>query len=148
MLSWLAKKVISYNMARARAGDIGPTLRLDASDVTFRFPGDNSWAGEFHGKEQVRAWLQRFVAVGLQIFPDEVVATGWPWGTTVCIRGRDHLLSPDGQIVYENRYVIWAHLAWGLVKDYEVYEDTQRSRGLDDWLGEHRPALASASASA
>ncbi len=144
MLSWLAKKVLSHNMARTRAGDIGPTLRLDAPDVVFRFPGDNSWGGEFRGKAQVRRWLQRLVAVGLQVFPDEVVATGWPWRTTVCIRGHDHLLSPDGELVYENRFVIWGHLAWGRLKDYEVYEDTEKATALDDWLAEHRPALASA----
>ncbi len=141
MLSWLARKAISYNMARTREGDIAPTLRLDRPDVRFRFPGANSWGGEFHGKAAVRAWLQRFAATGLQAFPDEVVATGWPWRGTVCIRGRDHLLGPDGELVYENRYVIWGHLRWGRVTDYEVYEDTEKATALDAWLAEHRPEL-------
>lgn len=141
MLSWLAGKVISHNLARNNAGDIRATLRLDAPDVVFRFPGQSSWSGEFHGKAQVRRWLERFAAVGLQTEPDEIVATGWPWRTTVCIRARDHLRGPDGQLVYQNRFVIWAHLRWGRVTDYEVYEDTEKAVALDTWLAQNRPEL-------
>jgi ketosteroid isomerase-like protein len=141
MLSWLARKVISHNMARSREGDIGPTLRLDARDVKFTFPGRNSWGGEFRGKSQLREWLERFAALGLQVHPDEVVATGWPWRGTVCVRGHDHLRGPDGELVYENRFVIWGHTAWGRLTDYEVYEDTEKSAALDEWIAANRPDL-------
>jgi hypothetical protein len=30
--------------------------------------------------------------------------------------------------------VIWGRVEWGRLKDYEVYEDTQRSKTLDDYL--------------
>jgi hypothetical protein len=53
------------------------------------------------------------------------------------VRGHDHLRAPDGELVYENRYVIWGHLAWGKLKDYEVYEDTQKSKALDEYLAAH-----------
>jgi ketosteroid isomerase-like protein len=139
MYSWLAKKVLARNMARIRAGDYRPVLRMDAKDVQFRFPGDNSWATDLQGKEQLEQWLQRFVDVGLQIFPDEVVAQGPPWNTTLCVRGTIHLDGPDGSRVYENRYVIWGRLSWGLLKEYEVYEDTQKSAGLDDHLAKQEP---------
>ena len=86
MLSWLAKRLISYVMAHTRAGDITPTLRLDHPDVVLRFPGQSSWAGEFRGQAEVRRWLERFVAVGLQVYPEEVAVTGWPWRSTICIR--------------------------------------------------------------
>ena len=134
MLSWLAKKMIARNMAKASAGDLGPTLRMDAEDVRFRFPGNNSWAGELNGKAELEPWLRRFADVGLQIAPDEVVLKGFPWKQTICIRGRDHLDSAEGQRVYENRYVIWGRLSWGLLRDYEVYEDTEKSRALDHCL--------------
>jgi ketosteroid isomerase-like protein len=136
MLSWLAKKMIARNMARASAGDIGPTLKMDAEDVRFRFPGDSSWATELQGKEQLEPWLRRFADTGLQISPDEVVLKGFPWRQTICIRGTDHLDSPEGERVYENRYVIWGRLAWGLLHDYEVYEDTQKSKALDEYLAQ------------
>lgn len=134
MLSWLAKRMIARNMAKASAGDLDPTLRMDAEDVRFRFPGDSSWGGEFSGKAELELWLRRFAAVGIQISPDEVVLKGFPWRQTICIRGRDHLDSPGGERVYENRYVIWGRISWGLLREYEVYEDTQKSKALDGYL--------------
>jgi ketosteroid isomerase-like protein len=134
MLSWLAKKMIARNMERASAGDIGPTLQMDAEDVRFRFPGDSSWATELEGKRKLEVWLRRFADVGIQIHPDEVVLKGFPWKQTICVRGTDHLDSPTGERVYENRYVIWGHIRWGLLRDYEVYEDTQKSKKLDEYL--------------
>ncbi|HVQ58164.1 MAG TPA: hypothetical protein VMS60_04575 [Solirubrobacterales bacterium] len=134
MLSWLAKKMIARNMERASAGDIEPTLKMDAEDVRFRFPGDSSWATELQGKEKLRPWLQRFADAGIQISSEEVVLKGWPWKQTICIRGTDYLDTPEGERIYENRYVIWGHLAWGLLRDYEVYEDTQKAKKLDEYL--------------
>src|SRR5271154_5924882 len=118
MLSWLAKRLICRDLERLRAGDYQPLLRRDARDVRFRFPGDSSWATELQGKGNLEKWLQRFVTVGIQIFADEVVATGPPWRMTVCLRGTDHLDAPSGERVYENRYVIWGHLVWGRLTDY------------------------------
>jgi ketosteroid isomerase-like protein len=142
MLSWLSKQIITRMMAQTRAGNIEPTLRLDADDVRFVFPGDNSWSGEIRGKQELRRWLERLVRVGIKTFPDEVVAAGPPWRTTVCFRGRDHLTGPEGERVYENRFVIWGKLRWGKLYDYEVYEDTQKAKALDEWLAEHEHALA------
>jgi hypothetical protein len=144
MLSWLAKKIVSRNMAHMRAGDYGPTLRLDAKDVRFRFPGDSSWAGEFQGKQELVQWYRRFVGAGLQIFPDEVVAKGLPWQTTICVRGHIYLKTPEGESVYENRYVIWGRLAWGLLREYEVYEDTQQTAALDEYLATQENSAHSA----
>jgi hypothetical protein len=143
MLSWLAKKVIDHNLERLNAGDLGPTMRMDAKDVHMVFPGNSSWATDLHGKDEHKRWLERFVAAGLQIFADEVVSVGFLWNQTVCIRGHDYARSPAGETIYENRYVIWAKLRWGLLKDYEIYEDTQKTGALDAWLTEHgiAPAL-------
>jgi ketosteroid isomerase-like protein len=141
MLSWLGKQLLSYTMARTRAGDIRPSLRLEADDVRLRFPGDNSWGGEFRGKSEVERWLRRFARVGIQIFPDEVVIKGFPWNMTLCVRGHDFLRSPEGELVYENRYVIWGRMAWGKLKEYEVYEDTEKAKGLDEYLAARQPEL-------
>ncbi len=140
MFSWLGKQLISYNMQRLNAGDPAPTLRLDAQDVTFHFPGDSSWSGTVHGKRELRHWLDRFVRVGLQIYPDEVVLKGFPWKQTVCVRGHDHLDSRSGERIYENRYVIWGTLRWGLLREYEVYEDTQKAKALDGYFAANEPA--------
>jgi ketosteroid isomerase-like protein len=141
LLSWLATQLLSRVMARTRAGDIRPTLALDHKDVVFTFPGDNSWSGTFRGKAEVRQWLERLVTVGVKTYPDEVVAVGLPWNTIVCIRGHDDARSPEGEVIYENRFVIWAKLRWGRVQEYEVYEDTQKAKALDDWLEVNEPRL-------
>jgi len=134
MRSWLAKKILDHNMARLCAGDPGPLLRLDHRDIRFRFPGDSSWAADLRGKAELERWLRRFIAAGLTIRADEVVVRGWPWNTTLAVRGTDELRGPGGELVYQNRYVIWGRMAWGLLREYEVYEDTQASKDLDGYL--------------
>lgn len=146
ILSWIAKKLVSRAMARNRQGDISLTLAMDAPDVTLTFPGDNSWSGTFRGKAAVRRWLERMASVRLQTFPEEVVAVGPPWNTTLCIRGYDYLKSPEGETVYENRFVIWGRLKWGRLHDYEVYEDTIKPRALDEWLEVNEQRLVAAAA--
>src|SRR5580658_8989385 len=138
MFSWLGKRMIGRDLERLRAGDYRPLLRRDADDVRFRFPGDNSWATELEGKQELERWLQRFVTVGIQIFADEVIVQGPPWNMTVCIRGTDHMKSAGGETVYENRYVLWGRMAWGRLKEYEAYEDTQASKAFDEYLVRHQ----------
>jgi ketosteroid isomerase-like protein len=134
MLSWLAGKMIARNMRAIRAGDTGPTLAMDAEDIRFTFPGESSFAPGAKDKRGVEQWLDRFVGLGLQIYPDEVVLKGFPWRQTVCVRGHIHLDDPEDGRVYENRYVIWGRIAWGKLREYEVYEDTERARKLDEYL--------------
>jgi ketosteroid isomerase-like protein len=136
MLSWLAGKMIARNMTAIRAGDAGPTLALDADDIKFTFPGDSSFAPGAKGKLELEQWLDRFVELGLQIYPDEVVLKGFPWKQTICIRGQIHLDDPSDGRVYDNRYVIWGRIAWGKLREYEVYEDTQKSKQLDAYLAQ------------
>jgi len=142
MQSWLGHRLISYVMRRSRDGDLRPTLLLDHPDVQFTFPGDNSWSGIYRGRDEVAAWLRRMVDVGVKTYPDEVVVTGPPWRSTVCVRGHDHVDAPDGRRVYENRFVIWGRMSWGRLREYEVYEDTDKPEALDAWLRAERPALA------
>ena len=30
--------------------------------------------------------------------------------------------------------MIWGHISWGLLREYEVYEDTEKSSALDGYL--------------
>ena len=73
-----------------------------------------------------------------------MILKGLPWRQTVCVRGHDHVDSPDGERVYENRYVIWGQLRWGKLKRYEVYEDTHKPVELDEWLARHEQRLKAA----
>ena len=132
--SWLAKKVITRNLQALNRGDIRPTLRMDAPDVHFRFPGTSSWATDVVGRDKGEEWLKRMVATGLQHEAEDVVASGPPWRMTMVLRGTDRFEERDGTLVYENRYVIWALTRWGFIKNYEVYEDTERSVAFDAYL--------------
>jgi ketosteroid isomerase-like protein len=147
MQSWLATKLITLLMGRLRAGDPRLLLATYAPDVALTFPGQNSWSGEYRGKPAVSQWLRRFVATGIQLFPDEVIAAGPPWRTSLLVRARGQLIH-DGAAVYDNRFVIWGRMRWGRLADYEVYEDTQKANELDAWLAEHRPDLFPATVSA
>lgn len=130
----LLRAALQFNLRRLRDGDSGPLLRFYADDVRFRFPGTSSWSGQLTSKRELEAWLARFVEIGLQLHADEVVVAGPPWRTTFCMRCSDELRDETGAVVYENRAVIWGRARWGLVRDYEVYEDTERSLALDAWL--------------
>lgn len=134
MLSWLAGKLMARSTKALREGDLGPTVPLYADDVKFTFPGKNSFAPGASNKTELEQWLNRFVELGLQIYPDEVVLKGFPWKQTICVRGHIHLDDPDEGRVYDNRYVIWGHFRWGTMREYEVYEDTEETARLDQYL--------------
>jgi ketosteroid isomerase-like protein len=134
MLSWLAGKMIARNMRSMRAGDPGPTLAMDADDVKFTFPGESSFGPGASNKRELEQWLDRFARLGLQIYPEQVILKGFPWRQTICVRGYIHLDDPEDGRVYDNRYVIWGRIAWGKLREYEVYEDTEKSRKLDEYL--------------
>jgi ketosteroid isomerase-like protein len=128
------RAALQHNLARLREGDVEPLLRWYAPDVRFRFPGDTSWAIDAHSLDELRPWLERFVRLGLQLYADEISVAGPPWNTIVVIRLHDHCDAPDGTRVYENTGVIFGHMRWGKMRDYEVFEDTERVREFDTWL--------------
>jgi ketosteroid isomerase-like protein len=140
--AWAIRRALEYNLTRLRAGDPRPLLRFYADDVRFTFPGDSSWAVDISSKRELEQWLARFVRAGLQLHADEIVVSGPPWRTTFCIRCHDHAKSPEGEVVYENRAVIWGRMSWGKVREYEVYEDTQKSAAFDEYLAGHEVVAA------
>ena len=133
MFSWLAKLILSRNMARLREGDYRPLLRATLRTSDSASPGDSSFAADLVGKDALEEWLKRFVDVGLQIYPDEVILQGPPGGQRSACVARSSL-DNDGRRVYNHRYVLWGHMRWGLVTDYEVYEDTQEAKRFDEHL--------------
>src|SRR5260370_36801892 len=117
MLSYITFRLISWVMAKTRAGDIRPTLMLDHDDVKFVFPGDNSWSGTFDGKAEHQRWLERLVRVGVKTEPDEVVASGFPWNSRGCIRRPSGAASPQGGAVAAHRFAIFGRLPWAQLAD-------------------------------
>ncbi|MEU6084501.1 nuclear transport factor 2 family protein [Streptomyces sp. NPDC047108] len=128
--------MVRHNARRLAEGDLEPQLRSYADDVRFIFPGRSSWAGEFRGKRAVEKWLQRFVDAGLRIEFDDVLVSGPPWATRVCLRFHDIAEDERGETVYENEGVIYGHVRWGKLTRYMVFEDTQRGEEFDPYLAE------------
>lgn len=142
MFRLIARMMVKRTLRAHLNRDVEAILKTYSKDVRFRFPGNNSWAGEFRGIDQVRPWLQRFHQVGLMFEADEILIGGWPWNTKVALHFTDHLKAPDGTLVYENSGFIYAKGAWGKIREYEVVEDTEKVAALDEWLKSHEQAPA------
>lgn len=146
MYKWLVRRMLRQLIARTRDGDMAPTLAAWADDGHFQFPGESSWAIDTHQKADIEAWYRRFAAAGLQLEPEEILVQGPPWRTTVCVHFTDHATGPDGELVYENRGMLFTRIAWGKVRYGTVYEDTQKVAAFDHYLEAHGPAGAQAAA--
>ena len=135
MLSWLAGKMIARNMkCDPGRGHRADRWRWTTTTSGSPFPATAPSRRARATSGSWRPWLDRFVSLGLQIYPDEVVLKGFPWRQTICVRGHIHLDDPEDGRVYDNRYVIWGRIVWGKMREYEVYEDTEKTRRLDEWL--------------
>jgi hypothetical protein len=131
------RRLFRHNVRRVNEGDPGPLVRTYARDVRFTFPGGSSWGGVFEGREAVERWVGRFVEAGLRLEPEEIVVDGPPWRTRAALRFTDSFTAPDGAVAYENEGVIFARIAWGRLKAYEVHEDTHKTTAFDAYLVEH-----------
>ena len=131
---YIMKLMIRRALRHHQAGNVDALLKFYAENARFVFPGKNSWAGEFQGKQAIAAWLRRFHGAGLKIEPHEIVVGGPPWNMTVCIRITDKATDSAGKVVYENRAVLFGKVRWGKIEFYEVYEDTEKVAALDEYL--------------
>jgi ketosteroid isomerase-like protein len=134
MYAWLVRKMIRRSIDRMNGGDIKPLVTSFAHDARLVFPGRSSWAGDYRGRDQIEAFLDRFVRVGLQAAADEIVVKGPPWNTTICVRFRDEAHAPDGTVVYSNRAVLFMKTAWGKIVSQEDYIDTEKVSAFDEYL--------------
>ena len=135
MYGWLVGRMIRRSVRSLNEGDIQPLLSGYADDVHFVFHGESSWAADIHGKTELEAWLRRFVEVGLQLEPEDIVVAGWtPWSFSVCMKVTDRARGPDGDIVYENKGIIFGKIVWGKIKSYEAFVDTQKVAAFDEYL--------------
>ncbi len=138
MYKWAVRWMIRRNLRALRRGDPGPLVAGYAADAVLVFPGRSSWAGEHRGKAAIEAFLRRFVAAGIVGEPHDIVVNGPPWRTTVCVLFLDHALDDSGNVVYENRAVVFGRIVWGKIVYHEDFEDTQKAEAFDVYLAQHR----------
>jgi|SRR5947209_13380414 len=134
MYRWLVERFTRWLLARLRRGDARLLLALMAKDVHFRFLGNHSWAADFRSRDQTRRWLERYVAVGLQLEPQDIVVSGPPWNTRICTRFTDLAKDTSGTVIYRNEGVLFDRMVWGRIREHISYEDTQRTAEFDEKL--------------
>lgn len=135
------KAKIRYDTRKMMGGDIKPLLFNYAQDATLKFPGESSWGRTYQGKDEIAGFLQRFLDAGIRGEIEEIVVNGPPWSQTAAIRFNDVAKDAAGRVVYENRAVIMATIAWGRITREEVYEDTEKAAAFDVYLEGAEEAL-------
>jgi ketosteroid isomerase-like protein len=126
--------MIRRNVRALEHGDVGPLLAGYADDAVLVFPGTSSWGGEHRGKAAIEAFLRRFVDAGLVGEVHDILVNGPPWRTTVCVLFSDRASSPAGEVVYENRAVLFGRAVWGKIVYQEDFEDTHKVEAFDRYL--------------
>ncbi|HZX54972.1 MAG TPA: nuclear transport factor 2 family protein [Ilumatobacteraceae bacterium] len=131
----MVAKGIRLGYRRVVAGKPRLVVTLAADDVAFTFPGDNSFAGTFHGKQELEGWLRRFASLSPEFRIHDVLVAGPPWNTRVALTFSD-AIGDD----YRNRGMEYLRLRWGKLQQIDVYLNTET---LHDWEQRH-PELAAA----
>ena len=86
------------------------------------------------GKDEIEAFLVRYVEHGLQMEVEDVLVNGPPWNARAAAIVHDWIPGPDGQDLYNNRAVIFVRTRWGRIQFEEDFEDSERSAAYDRLL--------------
>ena len=134
MYKWAVRWMIRRNLDALRRGDPGPLLAGYADDAVLVFPGKTSWSGEHRGKPAIEAFLRRFIEAGIVGEAHDILVNGPPWRTTVCMLFLDRVVDSEGEVVYENRAIVFGRIVWGRIVYHEDFEDTQKAEAFDRYL--------------
>jgi ketosteroid isomerase-like protein len=120
-------------------GQYEPALAMYANDAELTFPGDNVLARQHRtpqrgrarfpthrGRDEIEAFLRRYVEQGIQMEIEDILVNGPPWNTRAAVRAHVWMADTDGNEIYANRLVMIVQSAWGKVRSQEDYEDTER----------------------
>lgn len=145
------RMLIRRNIRLLNQGRYEPALAMFADDAELAFPGDNTWARQHrdpvrgrepfathHGRDEIEAFLRRYVALGIQMEVEDILVNGPPWNTRAAARVHHWIPGDDGDDLYSNRAVLWVRARWGKLRTQEDYEDTERVSAFD----RDHPALA------
>ncbi len=150
------RAMIRRSVRRLNEGDYGPALAVFATDATLTFPGDNSWARQFRppqtdreqhpthrGRDEIEAFLKRYVEQGIQMEVEDILVNGPPWNMRAAVRVHDWV-SKNGVDVYNNRAVLFVTMRWGRITTQEDYEDTERTAAFDRYSASTTASATSA----
>jgi ketosteroid isomerase-like protein len=140
--SWIVGRLVRFLMGRMNAGDLATLMRAVGDDVHFVFPGESSFAGDYRGKEAVRRWGERFIALRPQFEIHDVTAAGPPWNLRVAFRFSDRIGDH-----YANEGMEYMRIKWGRLREQRVYLDTEKVAALDARLAAAQRAGVTSSVS-
>ena len=130
MYSWIVGRIVRALIGRLNAGDKPALMRGFADDAHLVFPGDSSFAGDYHPKREIEGFMDRFLALGPSFVVHDVGAAGPPWNLRVFFRFSDRIPIPDGG-EYRNEGMEYLRIRWGKVREQRVYLDTQKVADFD-----------------
>ena len=124
------------DLAALNAGDYHPLLASFADEAVLVFAsGTHRWAGQHHGRASIEAFLQNFVAAGLQGDFRDLLIGGPPWKMRAAVRFDDHAEDPTGTRVYDNRTVLYVTFRWAkVVRQEDFFADTSRIEAFEQHL--------------
>jgi ketosteroid isomerase-like protein len=129
MLSWLVKQFVRFNVRRMLAGNVDGLVKQFGRDAELVFPGRSSFSGRFVGREQIAAWLRRFVSLQPEYVVRDLLVSGPPWNMRVAYHVSDRIGAH-----YSNEAVVWLRLRWMRVVAQRVFLDTER---VAEWERDH-----------
>jgi ketosteroid isomerase-like protein len=135
--------MIRRNVDALARGDLGPLLASYADDAVLVFPGRSSWSGEYHGKPAIESFLRRYLQDGVVGQAHDILVNGPPWRTTLCVLFTAEAKTPTGDVVYQNRAVLFARARWGKIVYQEDFEDTHRIHEFDRYLSSKTEPVSS-----
>ena len=126
--------MIRRNVRALAIGDPGPLLASYANDAVLVFPGRSTWSGEYRGKPAIESFLRRYLDDGIVGQAHEILVNGPPWRTTLGVLFTVEANTPTGEVVYQNRAMLFARARWGKIVYQEDFEDTHRIDEFDRYL--------------
>jgi uncharacterized protein (TIGR02246 family) len=122
------------------AGNPDPQIAAYADDAVLVFPGNNTWSGEYRGREAIAGFMRRFAETGFQGTVADILVNGPPWATRVAVVFPVTAAGEDGTVRYANRAVLYARIRWGKITYQEDFEDTHKSETFDRYLQDREQA--------
>jgi ketosteroid isomerase-like protein len=133
MYAWLVGMLVRRGFRKLNAGDVSGALAMFAPGARFLFPGRHSFAADLTDPDQIRAWFERFVALGPHFQVADVIVSGPPWDMRVGVRFADRIALPNGDH-YHNEGMQYVRLRWGRVTLDRIFLDTQAVADIDPVL--------------
>lgn len=133
MYAWCVGVLVRRGFRKLNTGEVSGALEMFAPDAHFVFPDRHSFAADRRDPEQIRAWFERFVALGPHFEIADVIGSGPPWNMRVGVRFADRIALPDGGR-YQNEGMQYLRLRWGRVRLDQIFLDTQAVADVDPVL--------------